>query len=96
MTALNQVSVFQARTGILQHRCRGRKTVMRSRFKTNNFIALLIACILFAAGFALYFLHQQSKPDEQVGQIKAPESVIAENELTAAKEIFSAAHTKRT
>jgi len=69
---------------------------MRSRFKTNNFIALLIACILFAAGFALYFLHQRSKPNEPVGQIKTPVSVLAENELTVGKEISSVAPAWRT
>jgi len=69
---------------------------MRSRSKTNNFIALLIACILFAAGFALYFLHQQSQPDEQVGQIRLPVSMIAASTLTVGKAFFSDSSTRRT
>jgi hypothetical protein len=45
---------------------------MNSRSKTNNFIALLIAAILFATGFALYFAHQQLESREQVGQNQLP------------------------
>ena len=45
---------------------------MNSRSKTNNFIALLIAAILFATGFALYFANQQLESREQVGQNQLP------------------------
>lgn len=34
---------------------------MQSRFKSNNFIALLIAILLIAIGFALGFIHKQSE-----------------------------------
>jgi cell division protein FtsN len=50
---------------------------MNSRSKTNNFIAILIAVILFAIGFALYFAHQQKKSDQQLGQIQSPVTTIA-------------------
>ncbi|MDX2418464.1 MAG: hypothetical protein QNK19_13465 [Xanthomonadales bacterium] len=52
---------------------------MNSRFKTNNFVALLIAVILFAIGFGLYFAHQQAKPNEQLGQVHTPVKIIAQN-----------------
>ena len=51
---------------------------MNSRFKTNNFVALLIAVILFAIGFGLYFAHQQAKSNEQVGQVKTPVTTISQ------------------
>jgi len=35
--------------------------MMESRFKSNNFIAILIALILVATGFALAFIHRHSK-----------------------------------
>ena len=50
---------------------------MNSRSKTNNFVALLIAAILFAAGFALYFAHQQLESKEQVGQALTPATSIS-------------------
>lgn len=50
---------------------------MNSRFKTNNLIAILVAIILFATGFVLYFMHQQSKPNETLGQVRKPATVIA-------------------
>ena len=36
---------------------------MESRFKSNNFIAILIALILVATGFALAFIHRHSKSE---------------------------------
>jgi hypothetical protein len=33
---------------------------MKSRSKSNNFIAIFIALLLFAFGFVLYFIHAQS------------------------------------
>jgi hypothetical protein len=49
---------------------------MNSRSKTNNFIALLIAIALFAIGFALYFIHQNSESNKQTGQLEAPGSAM--------------------
>lgn len=37
--------------------------MIESRFKSNNFIAILIALILVATGFALAFIHRQSKSE---------------------------------
>jgi len=37
--------------------------MMESRFKSNNFIAILIALILVATGFALAFIHRHSKSE---------------------------------
>jgi len=37
--------------------------MMESRFKSNNFIAILIALLLVATGFALAFIHRHSKSD---------------------------------
>lgn len=36
---------------------------MKVHSKSNNFIAILIALLLFAAGFIMYFIHQQSQSD---------------------------------
>jgi len=47
---------------------------MKSRSKSNNFIAILIAVILIAIGFALAFIHRQSAPKEN--HIKKPVAVI--------------------
>jgi len=52
---------------------------MNSRFKTNNFVALLIAVILFAIGFGLYFAHQQAKSNEQIGQVQTPVIIISQS-----------------
>jgi hypothetical protein len=43
---------------------------MKSRFKSNNFIAIIIALILFAVGFLLLFIHKQSESTQTRGQIK--------------------------
>ena len=43
---------------------------MNSRFKTANIVALLIAVILIAIGFALNFIHQQSESDEKQAKVK--------------------------
>jgi hypothetical protein len=34
---------------------------MKSRSKSNNFVAIFIALLLFTIGFVLYFIHQQSE-----------------------------------
>lgn len=52
---------------------------MNSRSKTNNFIALLIAIALFAIGFTLYFIHQNSESNKQTGQLEAPGSAMVVN-----------------
>jgi hypothetical protein len=49
---------------------------MKSRSRSNNFIALLIALILIATGFALAFIHRQSESDKKT--IKTPVSVITQ------------------
>ena len=36
---------------------------MKVHSKSNNFIAILIALLLFAAGFILYFVYQQTEQD---------------------------------
>ncbi len=41
---------------------------MKSRFKSNNFIAILLAIILFTIGFVLAFIHTQSKSAEADAQ----------------------------
>ena len=38
--------------------------MMESRFKSNNFIAILIALILVATGFALAFIHRHSQSEK--------------------------------
>jgi hypothetical protein len=40
---------------------------MKSQFKSNNFVAILIALLLFATGFVLYFIHQQAQAAEGLG-----------------------------
>jgi flagellar basal body-associated protein FliL len=44
--------------------------MMESRFKSNNFIAILIALILVATGFALAFVHRHS--ESEANQEKKP------------------------
>lgn len=41
---------------------------MKSRSKSNNFIAILIALLLFALGFVLYFIHEQTQTEETSSQ----------------------------
>jgi cell division protein FtsN len=47
---------------------------MKSRSKSNNLVALLIAVILIAIGFALAFIHRQSESNEQ--SAKTPVTTI--------------------
>ena len=37
---------------------------MKSRFKSNDFFGILIAIILIAIGFVLFFIHKQSTQDK--------------------------------
>ena len=41
---------------------------MKTRSKSNNLIALLIALILIAIGFTLGFIHRQSESNEKKGE----------------------------
>jgi hypothetical protein len=58
---------------------------MESRFKSNNFIAILIALILMATGFALAFLHRQSesKTNHDKKPVATFEIFARENDSTA-------------
>ena len=49
--------------------------MIESRFKSNNFIAILIALILVATGFALAFIHRHSKSEET--QDKQPVAALS-------------------
>jgi len=61
---------------------------MNSRFKSNNLVAGLIALILIAIGFALFFSRHQPAPVEEstVAEAPAPEPEDAFNTITAATE----------
>jgi len=41
---------------------------MKTRSKSNNLVALLIALILIAIGFALGFIHRQSESKEKANK----------------------------
>ena len=47
---------------------------MKSRFKSNNFIAILIAIFLIAAGFILGFIHKQSTAEKEKKQARQTSS----------------------
>ena len=49
---------------------------MEPRFKSNNFIAILIALLLIATGFALAFVHRHSKSQEN--HVKKPVAAVME------------------
>lgn len=51
---------------------------MKSRSKSNNFFALLIAAALMAIGFALFFAHKQSTFNEAEASNESTEPVSAE------------------
>ncbi len=55
---------------------------MSARSKTNNFVAILIAIILMAIGFALYFINEQSVAarEEAPAQAEEPITMSAEAE----------------
>ncbi len=52
---------------------------MKSRFKPNNFFALLIAVILIIIGFVLAAIHRQSEANK--GEPGTPVSAISETIL---------------
>ena len=37
---------------------------MKTSSRSNNFVAILIALLLFAIGFVLYFIHEQTQPNK--------------------------------
>jgi cell division protein FtsN len=47
---------------------------MKTRSKSNNLIAILIAVILMAIGFTLAFIHRQSESNER--KAKTPVAVL--------------------
>jgi len=53
---------------------------MKSRFKSNNFFAILIALLLIASGFILGFIHKQSTAEREKDQAQQdpPEAVYTE------------------
>jgi uncharacterized membrane protein len=51
---------------------------MNTRFKANNFIAILIAVMLIFIGFALGFIHQQMESDEEQNKEGFPVAVLDE------------------
>jgi len=59
---------------------------MESHFKSNNFVALVIALILIAAGFALAFIHRQSESNEKPSKtpVAAIIKLVAERDVTSA------------
>lgn len=59
---------------------------MKVHSKSNNFIAILIALLLFAAGFILYFVYQQTEQDSN----NRPPSAGVEIGLESQPENFTA------
>ncbi len=59
---------------------------MKSRFKSNNFVALLIAVILIAIGFALAAIHRQSESNEE----KLSTPVTATSKTILESHVYSA------
>ena len=51
---------------------------MKTQFKSNNFIAVIIALILFAVGFLLFFIHKQSEASQTQGRVKTTMTSQAE------------------
>ena len=49
---------------------------MKSRFKSNNYIAILIALILIVLGFVLGFIHRQSESSEKQTQTDTPVAIV--------------------
>jgi Tfp pilus assembly protein PilO len=55
------------------------EALMEFRSKSNNYVAILIAVMLIAMGFALAFIHKQSKSDEQKEQLKVTITASSES-----------------
>ncbi|MDH3901788.1 MAG: hypothetical protein OEU84_08480 [Xanthomonadales bacterium] len=60
---------------------------MKTRSKTNNFVAILIALLLFAIGFALLFAHQQLKSNGDPRHTQTP-SVMTEKSMSAIEGVI--------
>jgi uncharacterized membrane-anchored protein YitT (DUF2179 family) len=60
---------------------------MKTRSKTNNFIAILIALLLFAIGFALLFVHQQLKSNGDPGHTHTP-STVTDKSISAIDSVI--------
>lgn len=58
---------------------------MKTRYKTNNLIALLIALLLITFGFALGFIHRQSESKEKVDKtpVAAVMTAISPNSISS-------------
>jgi hypothetical protein len=64
----------------------GSETVpMKFSSRSNNFIAILIAVLLFAAGFALLIIHEQSESEKNIEPDKVSMSEDKEQFLYPAK-----------
>ena len=63
---------------------------MEPRFKSNNFIAILIALLLIATGFALAFVHRHSKSQETHSKkpVAAVTAQSADNDRTRADALL--------
>ena len=62
---------------------------MKTHSKSNNFIAILIALLLFAIGFILYFVHEQTQSDKdhantQTGRPQSTQSLAVSASLGSA------------
>ena len=44
---------------------------MKTLSRSNNLVAILIALLLFAIGFVLYFVHEQTQSDDGPRQTRA-------------------------
>ena len=53
---------------------------MSSRFKSNNFIAVIIALLLMGTGFVLSFLHRQSESRLEQAKLNQPAAVTTRDE----------------
>ena len=50
---------------------------MKTHSRSNNLVAILIALLLFAIGFVLYFIHEQTDTDDSRGQSRAGDQARA-------------------
>jgi hypothetical protein len=54
---------------------------MSSRFKSNNFIAVIIALLLMATGFVLSFIHRQTESRLEQAMLKQPATATKHDKL---------------
>ena len=62
---------------------------MKSRFKSNNYIALLIAIILMVIGFVLGFINKQSESAEKQKQTESPVAMITSQDSSFTHHFFT-------